>query len=85
MWRIGINTWAWVAPLTDQALAELAPRIRDWGFDAVEMPVQGEEWDPQAAGALLADLNRAGISVKDLNTKQSSLEDIFVTLVEEAR
>lgn len=36
-------------------------------------------------GSLLADLNRAGISVKDLNTKQSSLEDIFVTLVEEAR
>ncbi|MCT8998970.1 ABC transporter ATP-binding protein [Chelativorans intermedius] len=36
-------------------------------------------------GSLLADLNRAGISIKDLATEQSSLEDIFVTLVEETR
>jgi D-psicose/D-tagatose/L-ribulose 3-epimerase len=43
--------------LTDQALAELAPRIRDWGFDAIELPIQGMDWDPQAAAALLADLN----------------------------
>jgi ABC-2 type transport system ATP-binding protein len=32
---------------------------------------------------LLADLNRAGIKFKDLQTKQSSLEDIFVSLVKE--
>jgi ABC-2 type transport system ATP-binding protein len=31
--------------------------------------------------ALLKDLNRAGIRFKDLNTTQSSLEDIFVDLV----
>ena len=36
-------------------------------------------------GSLLADLNRAGISVKDIATEQSSLEDIFVNLVEESR
>lgn len=46
-------------------------------------------YDTQAArtgiGSLLADLNRAGISIKELDTKQSSLEDIFVSLVEEAR
>ncbi|WP_274424465.1 ABC transporter ATP-binding protein [Chelativorans sp. YIM 93263] len=35
-------------------------------------------------GSLLADLNRAGVSVKDVSTKQSSLEDIFVSLVGEA-
>lgn len=33
--------------------------------------------------ALLADLNRAGIRLSDLDTKQSSLEQIFVSLVEE--
>ena len=33
--------------------------------------------------ALLADLNGAGITFKDLQTKQSSLEDIFVSLVKE--
>ena len=31
--------------------------------------------------ALLTDLNAAGIRFKDLHTTQSSLEDIFVTLV----
>ena len=35
--------------------------------------------------ALLADLNRTGIKFKDLQTKQSSLEDIFVSLVKERR
>jgi ABC-2 type transport system ATP-binding protein len=34
-------------------------------------------------GALLADLGSAGISIRDLDTKQSSLEDIFVNLVRE--
>jgi ABC-2 type transport system ATP-binding protein len=46
-------------------------------------------YDKQAArtgiGSLLADLNRAGIAVRDLSTEQSSLEDIFVSLVEETR
>ncbi len=34
-------------------------------------------------GALLAALNQAGIALKDLRTTQSSLEDIFVSLVRE--
>jgi ABC-2 type transport system ATP-binding protein len=35
--------------------------------------------------ALLQDLNRAGIRFKDLETRQSSLEDIFVDLVRQDR
>ena len=34
---------------------------------------------------LLAALDRAGVSFKDVNTTQSSLEDIFVSLVREAK
>jgi ABC-2 type transport system ATP-binding protein len=33
--------------------------------------------------ALLADLDRAGIEFRDLQTNQSSLEEIFVDLVKE--
>jgi ABC-2 type transport system ATP-binding protein len=33
--------------------------------------------------ALLQDLDRAGVAFKDLQTSQSSLEDIFVSLVRE--
>ena len=45
-------------------------------------------YDPRAAqgtvAALLDDLQRADIRLKDLQTTQSSLEDIFVSLVEES-
>ncbi|MFK7791575.1 MAG: ABC transporter ATP-binding protein [Devosiaceae bacterium] len=34
-------------------------------------------------GALLRDLNAAGLGVRDIHTAQSSLEDIFVSLVED--
>lgn len=54
---IGVNTWVWVSPLTDATLAELAPRIADWGFDVIELPIENVgDWDPEAAAALLADL-----------------------------
>jgi len=37
--------------------------------------------DRSGITALLADLNEAGIRFRDLSTKQSSLEEIFVGLV----
>ena len=46
-------------------------------------------YDPRASqgavAGLLDDLQRAGIALKDLETTQSSLEDIFVSLVEESK
>src|SRR5690625_5692700 len=55
--RIGVNTWVWTSPLTDAALRTLAPTIKDWGFDIIELPVENlGDWDPQAAAALLADV-----------------------------
>jgi ABC-2 type transport system ATP-binding protein len=46
-------------------------------------------YDPRASqgevAALLDDVRRAGIGLRDLQTTQSSLEDIFVSLVEGAR
>src|SRR5882672_8858047 len=44
-----------------------------------------EKGDRAAITALLGDLAAAGIRFKDLQTTQSSLEDIFVTLVAERR
>jgi ABC-2 type transport system ATP-binding protein len=38
---------------------------------------------PDAVAALLDDLREAGIRLNDLQTRQSSLEDIFVSLVKE--
>jgi len=48
----------------------------------------GYAYDPGASNAavatLLEDLQRAGVQLKDLQTTQSSLEDIFVSLVKES-
>ena len=53
--RYGANTWIWVSPLTDERLAELAPKLSDWGFDLVELPVeQPGDWDPERAAEVLA-------------------------------
>jgi D-psicose/D-tagatose/L-ribulose 3-epimerase len=57
---VGVNTWVWTSPLTDAALAGLAPRIAAWGFDVVELPVENPgDWDPVRAKALLDDLGLA--------------------------
>ncbi len=54
--RFGVNTWVWTSPLTDAALAELAPRISGWGFDVVELPVENPgDWDPARAAKVLGD------------------------------
>src|SRR5690606_604667 len=54
---IGVNTWVWASPLDDEALARLAPRIREWGFDTIELPVEDlGDWDPGRAADLLGAL-----------------------------
>ncbi|MDA8368881.1 MAG: sugar phosphate isomerase/epimerase [Nocardiopsaceae bacterium] len=51
---LGVNTWVWTSPLTDTALERLAPRIRDWGFDVIELPVENiGDWTPSRAAKLL--------------------------------
>src|SRR4051812_33825578 len=51
---IGVNTWVWVSPLTDESLAVFAPRIAEWGFDVIELPVEKPgDWDPGRARDLL--------------------------------
>jgi D-psicose/D-tagatose/L-ribulose 3-epimerase len=54
---IGVSTWLWTSPLTDAAVAELAPRVRGWGFDTIELPIEDPgDWDPGRTTALLHDL-----------------------------
>jgi D-psicose/D-tagatose/L-ribulose 3-epimerase len=54
---IGANTWIWVSPPTDEALADLAPRVAGWGFDVIELPVEDPgDWDPGRTADLLARL-----------------------------
>ena len=55
--HIGVNTWVWTSPLTDEALRSIAPQVKEWGFDVIELPVENiGDWDPAAAARLLTDL-----------------------------
>jgi D-psicose/D-tagatose/L-ribulose 3-epimerase len=40
MREIGVNTWVWTSPLTDEAVGGLLERIAAMGFDAVELPLE---------------------------------------------
>ena len=71
-------------------LEGIPSELADYGL---ELTADGSEltytYDTQTEhadiAALLADLNATGIEFRDLQTKQSSLEDIFVSLVKERR
>lgn len=55
-WAVGVNTWVWTSPLTDAALARIAPRAAAWGFDVLELPVERlGDWNPHRAAGVLAD------------------------------
>ena len=62
----------------------LAAHHLSLGADGTELTyVYDPRGAPDAVAALLDDLHAAGIRLKDLQTTQSSLEDIFVSLVKE--
>ncbi len=74
-----------------QPLAQVPPSL---AADGLSLNADGTQltyvYDPRgvegaqgAVAALLDDLQREGIRLKDLHTTQSSLEDIFVSLVQE--
>jgi D-psicose/D-tagatose/L-ribulose 3-epimerase len=51
---IGANTWIWVSPLTDDRLASIAPRVRAFGFDIIELPIENlGDWNPARAREVL--------------------------------
>jgi D-psicose/D-tagatose/L-ribulose 3-epimerase len=60
---IGLNAWVYVSPPTDAALVDLAPRIKEMGFDLLELGLeQPGDWDPARTAELLA-ANGLGASV----------------------
>ena len=57
---IGVNTWVWTSPLTDEVLPALLRRIAELGFDAVELPLENPgDLDPEATAAVLAETGLA--------------------------
>ncbi len=73
-----------------EPLAALPAELADW---KVELGLEGQELtysfdanaDDTGVPSLIRRLEQLGIGFKDLNTRQSSLEDIFVSLVHQSR
>jgi D-psicose/D-tagatose/L-ribulose 3-epimerase len=54
MREIGINTWVWASPLTDESLPDLLRHVADLGFDAVELPLENPgDLSPEVVGEVL--------------------------------
>ena len=68
-----------VPPALSAYKLELSPAGRELVY------TYDERVDRAGIAALLADLSGAGIRYRDLHTTQSSLEDIFVTLVKDGK
>ena len=53
---IGINTWVWASPLTDETVTDLLHHVAALGFDAVELPLEasGDQSPGVVGGALEA-------------------------------
>lgn len=51
---LGVNTWVWASPLTDESLADLARKAASMGFEAIELPVESPgDWSPERAADVL--------------------------------
>lgn len=49
--KFGVNAWVWVSPLTTDELKTLAPKVKQMGFDILEVPIEGLNDLDFAAGA----------------------------------
>ncbi len=56
MRAIGVNTWVWASPLTDDNVTDLLRHVADLGFDAVELPLEASgDLTAPVVGAALAE------------------------------
>lgn len=39
--KIGVNTWVWAAPLSNELLEDLVSKVVGMGFDWIELPLEG--------------------------------------------
>src|SRR3954447_4577154 len=53
---IGVNTWVWTSPLTDENLTPLVTKVAEMGFGAIELPLEDPgHWDPVRTRAVIVD------------------------------
>ena len=54
--QFGVNCWVWQSPITTDALKNLAPKVKELGFDWIEVPLESiDDMDHAAGAAIIAD------------------------------
>jgi len=72
---IGVNTWVWTSPLTDENLPDLARHVAELGFGAIELPLeQPGDWDPGRTADLLDDLGLVPVVIGAMGPGRSLVE-----------
>jgi len=58
--KYGVNLWVWESPLTTERVGEMAPKVKQMGFDLVEVPLEDTSLiDGAKAGSIIRDLGLA--------------------------
>jgi D-psicose/D-tagatose/L-ribulose 3-epimerase len=60
--KFGVNCWVWSSPVTTKVLKQLAPKVRDMGFDWIEIPLEGIGDLDYAEGAKIIADHGLGVS-----------------------
>jgi len=72
---IGVNTWVWTSPLTDESLAALAPKIARMGFGAIELPLENAgDWDAARTRDLLEPLELVPVVIGAMGPGRSLVD-----------
>lgn len=61
--KVGANCWIWSSPVTTEELKTLAPKIKQMGFDWIEIPIEGINDLDYKIGAQIVKDNGLGVSV----------------------
>lgn len=61
--KFGVNAWVWVSPCNTEELAALAPKVKQMGFDILEIPIESTFDLDYAAGAQILRDNGLGGSM----------------------
>lgn len=41
--KFGVSLWLWTSPITTDVISSFAPKLADWGFDTIEVPIDAPE------------------------------------------
>ena len=73
---LGLTTWKWVSPLTDDNLPDVARRISRAGYDRAELPFETlDGFDPAEARAVLAGFGLGSTTVGAITADRDLLSE----------